>query len=286
MVPMGSVGIHHPDGDVKAISFNDDALTTGDSCIGPIGRGNTHWYVDNWEQGTTEPGSSGSGLWDPANQKLVGFLSGGLAACGLLEFDCYGKFSEAWEGDSAAERLQDWLDPNNLGVMMVDGADPDNDTGPPFDIPDDDPAGVSATQDVMETGAIVELAVRVQIDHTWVGDLRMVLRSPAGTEVILLDRPGVPDTKVGCSDDNLDVTFQDDATLVPESHCDGTMPWLTGEVLPVDALAALAGEPRQGMWTLTVYDDSVLDIGQLVNWELSFSGSSPPPMKLGRYTGR
>ncbi|ETX06040.1 MAG: hypothetical protein ETSY2_19425 [Candidatus Entotheonella gemina] len=290
MVPMGSVGIHHPAGDVKAISFNDDPLTTGNSCIGPVGRGNTHWSVDDWEQGTTERGSSGSGLWDPANQKLVGFLSGGRAACGILDFDCYGKFSEAWEGDTAAERLRDWLDPNNLGVMMVDGADPDDDTDPPpdggpelpADIPDNDPAGVSSPRDIMETGTVTELAVRVQINHTWVGDLRIVLRSPAGTEVILLDRPGVPNTNFGCSNDNMDVTFRDGAGIDPETHCEGTIPWLTGDALPVDALSMLAGESRQGMWTLTVSDNAMFDIGQLVNWELIFDLNVPPTQKAGR----
>ena len=123
-VPSGSVGIHHPRGDVKSISFNDDPLTTVNSCIGS-GGSNTHWRVDNWEDGTTEPGSSGSGIWDPISQNLVGFLSGGLAACGNQLFDCYGKFSVAWNGGSSAtERLRDWLDPHNLGTVMVDGADP------------------------------------------------------------------------------------------------------------------------------------------------------------------
>lgn len=119
--PEGSVGIHHPRADEKAISFNDDPLTTMDSCINS-GGDDTHWRVDNWERGTTEPGSSGSGLWDPASKLLVGFLSGGQAACGNDQFDCYGKFAVAWDGDDPATRLRDWLDPEETMVMSAQGS--------------------------------------------------------------------------------------------------------------------------------------------------------------------
>lgn len=120
VTPQSSVGIHHPSGDEKAISFNSNPLVTGASCS--VLGNNTHWQVDNWEDGTTEPGSSGSGLWDPATHKLVGFLTAGTASCdNTAGFDCYGKFSVAWDGALAAERLRDWLDPFNTGILMVDG---------------------------------------------------------------------------------------------------------------------------------------------------------------------
>jgi subtilisin-like proprotein convertase family protein len=122
-VPTGSVGIHHPGVDEKAISFNDDALGTVQSCIGG-GTPNTHWLVDNWEQGTTEPGSSGSALFDPQNQLVIGFLSGGSASCTSITEDCYGKLAVAWDGASSTTRLSDWLDPNNTGVMTVQGSNP------------------------------------------------------------------------------------------------------------------------------------------------------------------
>ena len=115
-----TVGIHHPGVDEKAISFNDDPLTTMDSCIGSGGV-DTHWRVNDWELGTTESGSSGSGLWDAETKKLIGTLSGGQAACGIDDFDCFAKFSEAWDGPDSATRLRDWLDPDDSGVMMIEG---------------------------------------------------------------------------------------------------------------------------------------------------------------------
>jgi lysyl endopeptidase len=122
-VAASSVGIHHPAGGEKAISVNWNPVTSITSCIDP-GFTQTHWLVDDWEQGITEPGSSGSGLFDTATKKLVGFLSGGSSGCNnLAGSDCYGKFSSAWDGAAAASRLRDWLDPNGTGVSKVDGAD-------------------------------------------------------------------------------------------------------------------------------------------------------------------
>ena len=123
--PPGSVGIHHPNGDEKSISRNDNALTyRANACISGTGP-NTHWDVDDWEDGTTEPGSSGSGLWDIGSNLLVGFLSGGIAACPDNNgWDCYGRFDVAWDGSSSSNRLLDWLDPGNTGTNTVAGSDP------------------------------------------------------------------------------------------------------------------------------------------------------------------
>ena len=39
-------------------------------------------------------------------------------------YDCYGKFSVAWQGASAATRLRDWLDPAATGATTLPGIDP------------------------------------------------------------------------------------------------------------------------------------------------------------------
>lgn len=124
VAPAGAVGIHHPNTDEKSISFANSTLVTVDSCIGTGGI-QTHWQVI-WNSGVTEPGSSGSGIWDPNTHRLVGTLSGGDSACSNPQGpDCYGKFSVAWNlGTTAAQRLRDWLDPMNSGVTNVAGKDP------------------------------------------------------------------------------------------------------------------------------------------------------------------
>lgn len=134
--PSGTVGIHHPSGDVKKITAGPAPGTT-DNCIGTGGSSTgTHWETGPYTQGTTEGGSSGSGLFATANtpgghaRLLIGTLSGGFAACSDTspsqpndETDCYGKLAAAWNGSAASSRLRDWLDPANTGALTASGVD-------------------------------------------------------------------------------------------------------------------------------------------------------------------
>ena len=116
--PQSSFSIHHPSGDEKAISFDNDPLTTVDIGYGGL----THWEVGNWEDGTTEPGSSGSCIFDTSDGLCVGVLTGGFASCANIAADFYGKLSVAWEGGGTPEtRLRDWLDPLNSGATSLPG---------------------------------------------------------------------------------------------------------------------------------------------------------------------
>ncbi len=118
-----SVGIHHPSGDIKKISFDYDPLTSTNYLGGP-GSGDTHWRVAVWDDGTTEGGSSGSPLFDPGHH-IVGQLHGGYASCTNLDADWYGKFGKSWDhGSTSATRLKDWLDPDNTGTTSLNGIDP------------------------------------------------------------------------------------------------------------------------------------------------------------------
>ena len=119
----GAVGIHHPNGDEKAISFSSTTLTTVGSCIDLTTA--THWQVI-WSNGVTEVGSSGSGIWNPVTRRVVGMLSGGDSFCTTPAGpDCYGKFSLAWgNGTTSTSRLRDWLDPLNTGLTTVPGLNP------------------------------------------------------------------------------------------------------------------------------------------------------------------
>ncbi len=116
--PQGAVAIHHPGGDEKAISFDNDPLTKVDIGYG----GNTHWEVGNWEDGTTEPGSSGACIWDPTDGLCVGVLTGGIASCFTIGFDVFGSLDVGWEGAGTSDtRLKDWLDPLDSGVTSLAG---------------------------------------------------------------------------------------------------------------------------------------------------------------------
>jgi hypothetical protein len=111
--------IHHPAGDEKRISFEYQATQTT-SYLGSTSPGDgTHVRVVDWDDGTTEGGSSGSPLFDQ-NHHVIGQLHGGYAACGNNSSDWYGKFSVSWNGGgNSSTRLKDWLDPANTGAASL-----------------------------------------------------------------------------------------------------------------------------------------------------------------------
>ncbi|MGF1587163.1 MAG: trypsin-like peptidase domain-containing protein [Bacteroidales bacterium] len=118
------VGIHHPKGDIKKISWADGGVTRSTSSGAP-NSGTTHWRVGSWSgKTTTEVGSSGSPLYDPQGY-VIGQLSGGLAECGNTLPDWYGRIGASWTGGGTnATRLRNWLDPDNTFVMTWHGYDP------------------------------------------------------------------------------------------------------------------------------------------------------------------
>jgi len=121
--PASTVGIHHPSGHVKSISFNTDPVTSTARASNTTNPAANYWRVDDWEDGTTEHGSSGSCLWDAATQRCVGQLNSGEASCtASTSPDWYGKLSVSWTGGgTSATRLSDWLDPGNSGILSLNG---------------------------------------------------------------------------------------------------------------------------------------------------------------------
>jgi len=116
------IGIHHPSGDIKKISFAPGAAIS--SVYSSAMCWQTAEWFDGLQNGATEPGSSGSPLFD-THHRIVGQLYGGPSNCNSTagqRHDFYGKFSSSWDsGATAATRLKDWLDPQNTGATFVDG---------------------------------------------------------------------------------------------------------------------------------------------------------------------
>lgn len=133
-IPTMGVSIHHPNGDEKRIAIQYSPLSLDDQAENGV-PGTLHWKITDYDVGTTEPGSSGSGLFNQ-DKRLIGVLSGGAAACASSPADdadgdgdndgddYYGRLSKAWEGDgSSSTRVRDYLDPGNSGVLTLEGRD-------------------------------------------------------------------------------------------------------------------------------------------------------------------
>ena len=101
--PTSAVGIHHPNTEEKRISFENQPCTISGNFV----------TVNDWDLGTTEPGSSGSPLFDQ-NHRVVGQLCCGSAACGNNFSDDYGRFASSWNLG-----LSSWLDPVGGGSTLT-----------------------------------------------------------------------------------------------------------------------------------------------------------------------
>lgn len=109
------IGIHHPSGDAKKVSLGQQI--SSDSALITVG----------WLSGTTEGGSSGSGLFttDPGGYRLRGGLYGGNAACSnsgslsnTLNRDFYSRF------DVVFPNISQWLSPPSATPIRVNGSHP------------------------------------------------------------------------------------------------------------------------------------------------------------------
>lgn len=149
-------------------------------------------------------------------------------------------------------------------------------------IPDNNAAGVNSILTVPASTnlpAAGDLRIRINANHTWVGDLKFTLTSPCGT-TFLFDRPGVPALGAGNAD-NLAGVYTFDlagATVIPETAGSGTV--APGTYRPSD----VGGAPHNwagltfpcaaaGNWTLNVSDNAVLDGGTLVDWAIIGPGT-------------
>ncbi len=117
--------IHHPSGDEKRITIENDPLLIGqDSPLGGFLTPGTYWSVSRWDEGITEGASSGGPLFNQDNL-ITGQLAGGaFFTCPGAEEgdDWYGRFDQSWDfGSSPSTRLSDWLDPADTNTQTLQG---------------------------------------------------------------------------------------------------------------------------------------------------------------------
>ena len=111
-------------------------------------------------------------------------------------------------------------------------------------ITDNDPNGIVRLLQIPAGKTIQDLAVSVDITHAWIGDLRVSLKAPNGSTVVLHNQTG------------------DDADNLLRT-------WRTTD-LP--GLQALRGSDAGGRWELQVADLAAQDEGKLNRWQLEITG--------------
>lgn len=139
---------------------------------------------------------------------------------------------------------------------------------------------VTSTFNFTGTGNVDDLNLtNLNINHTWVGDLRVELTSPAGTTITIFANPGGGD----CDGNNVQLGFDDEATsayTVFDQTCNNTNPSISGDFQPLEPLSTFNGEPANGIWTLTVNDDVNQDGGELLSWGLDICNTVPEDLSV------
>ena len=107
-------------------------------------------------------------------------------------------------------------------------------------IPDNDPAGIIDTINVIDARTVEEIKIEVDVTHPWIGDLRIELTGPDDTTALVRERTG------GRADD-IDRTYRRSDT--PE-------------------LSRFIGKQAAGAWKLRVADLAGRDVGKLNRWGL------------------
>jgi subtilisin family serine protease/subtilisin-like proprotein convertase family protein len=122
----------------------------------------------------------------------------------------------------------------------------------------------STTTSVLNVGqslTIGKITVKLNITHTYDSDLRISLKSPAGTTITLVNRRG------GSGDNFTDTVFDSDAAV---SITSGTAPF-TGTYRPEQSLTAFNTQNASGTWSLIIRDMARTDVGRLNSWSITIT---------------
>lgn len=121
---------------------------------------------------------------------------------------------------------------------------------------------------VAANAQVTDVNIGVQFTHTYRGDVRATLVSPAGTVVNLI-------TNVGTSADNLNVLFDDSAAASISTHTtnDNTAaaPPYQRTFRPEGSLASFNGQGSAGTWQLTICDSLNGDNGNFTRTDLTLA---------------
>ena len=152
--------------------------------------------------------------------------------------------SNMWDGSESGLIISQVTEPAEV-ISFMAGGEPSSldvfgEAAAGLKVPDYDPNGARSSITISEAGNVRTIEVKVDITHTYIGDLSVVLIAPSGQRATLHNRGGG-------GQDNL-ITSYDSA-----SNAD---------------LKSMIGQPVKGDWTLWVSDHARRDVGKLNKWSI------------------
>ena len=147
-------------------------------------------------------------------------------------------------------------------------------TGLSLAIPDNNTTGITNTITISNSNinASAITSVSLAITHTWNDDLDIYLTSPSGVQIALAEDKGG-------SGDNYNCTFITGGSTLPTSAAS-----ITGNVAPQTAFSTFSGS-ADGVWTLTVKDDTGGDVGTITSWGINYVPTINPTNAWSPSTG-
>jgi len=138
-------------------------------------------------------------------------------------------------------------------------------------IPDNTVAFTSSPLTVDTVENITSVNVNVNATHPYVGNLKINVANPDGTEVILWQ------TQCGSNDD-LNITFDDNGIAV---SCANTE---VGNIFrPFRTLSTFIGKSAIGTWNLNVADVVATNTGTLNSWSITVCGQVYTPLSAAQF---
>ncbi len=140
------------------------------------------------------------------------------------------------------------------------------------------PNAIVSNIEVSESGSITDINIyNLKITHSYLSDLDIKLRSPSGTEVLLMSR--------NCTElDNMIIDFDNESSNIYEAI---PCPPIGGECYQsLEPLSVFYGENINGLWSLIVEDAETEDGGSLDSWSLQICFEScSNPGEINTYSG-
>jgi subtilisin-like proprotein convertase family protein len=121
-----------------------------------------------------------------------------------------------------------------------------------------DLATTTSTITINQNINIKDLDVQISLNHTYLSDLVITLRSPTGQIITLFNRRGA------WANNLVNTVFDDQAT----SAISVGAATFTGSFRPESLLSALNDKNAKGTWTLSISDTAGRDVGKLISWRL------------------
>jgi subtilisin-like proprotein convertase family protein len=205
---------------------------------------------------------TGAGLCTPPEPEP---LRGACCQCNLDDVCTDVECSVETEADCAA--AMGIYAGDDTVCTALDGTTGSASAAPGLPIPDNDPDGARSEINVPAgSGFIGDLNVDLNITHTWIGDLEVILtHKDTGSEVTLWAR------NCGASS-NLTILSDDEGT---QSFCGPAFAPTTGSIPPAllglgpgNNLGTFDGESFDGDWSLTANDNFTADTGSITAWSL------------------